>query len=214
MCGIVGIVGSFSREKCLTIVNKMNGAIEHRGPDDEGVWAEDGFGFAMRRLSIIDLAGGGQPMWDDASGTGLVFNGEIYNYRALRAGINSKSQPGWVTESDTEVVLKTLASSGEEAINGWNGMFAVASWNKRTKELLLVRDRMGVKPLYYFWDGKTLLFASEIKAAFRFRADRTQDKPSGDLGLSYLSVRPGARVCVGRNQKAAARPPFEVPAGR
>ena len=105
-------------------------------------------------------------MWDDASGTGLVFNGEIYNYRGLRAGINTKSHPGWVTESDTEVVLKTLAISGEEAINGWNGMFAVASWNKKTKELLLVRDRMGVKPLYYFWDGKTLLFASEIKALF------------------------------------------------
>ena len=186
MCGIVGIVGSFSREKCLTIVNKMNGAIEHRGPDDEGVWAEDGFGFAMRRLSIIDLAGGRQPMWDDASGTGLVFNGEIYNYRALRAGINTKSHPGWVTESDTEVVLKTLAISGEEAINGWNGMFAVASWNKRTKELLLVRDRMGVKPLYYFWDGKTLLFASEIKTLIASGLIEPRDKPSGEFGIILL----------------------------
>ena len=102
MCGIVGIVGDFSREKCLSVIEKMNRAIEHRGPDDHGVWAEDGFGFGMRRLSIIDLAGGRQPMWDDASGVGLVFNGEVYNYRDLRSKINSAGQSNWATESDTE----------------------------------------------------------------------------------------------------------------
>src|SRR5919106_79679 len=84
MCGIVGLVGSFSRERCAEILRRMNAAIVHRGPDDEGIWAEDGFGFAMRRLSIIDLAGGHQPMWDERSGLGVVFNGEVYNYRNLR----------------------------------------------------------------------------------------------------------------------------------
>ena len=164
MCGIVGIVGDFSREECLSIVGKMNGAITHRGPDDDGAWAEDGFGFGMRRLSIIDLAGGHQPMWDDLSGTGLVFNGEIYNYKTLRSNLEAKHHLNWTTESDTEVVLKTLVNVGEKGIDDWNGMFAVAAWNSKEKRLLLIRDRMGVKPLYYFWDGRTLLFASEIKA--------------------------------------------------
>jgi asparagine synthase (glutamine-hydrolysing) len=163
MCGIVGIAGSFSREQCVEILRKMNAAIVHRGPDDEGIWAEDGFGFAMRRLSIIDLAGGHQPMWDEQSGTGVVFNGEVYNYRALREQlINSGHQ--FHTTSDTEVVLKTLVQSGLPGIHTWNGMFAVAAWNRNEKKLVLIRDRMGVKPLYYFYDGSTFLFASEIKA--------------------------------------------------
>lgn len=164
MCGIVGIAGDFSREECLSIVGKMNGSIIHRGPDDDGVWAEDGFGFGMRRLSIIDLAGGKQPIWDEAAGRGIVFNGEVYNYRSLRSELTARGVSGWTTQSDTEVVLKSLIDRGEAGIHDWNGMFAVAAWDKTRKSLLLVRDRMGVKPLYYYWDGKILLFASEIKA--------------------------------------------------
>jgi asparagine synthase (glutamine-hydrolysing) len=163
MCGIVGLVGSFSREQCEAILRKMNAAIVHRGPDDDGLWAEDGFGFAMRRLSIIDLATGHQPMWDEQSGLGVVFNGEVYNYRPLRDRLQQQGHQ-FRTTSDTEVVLKTLASAGPPGIHTWNGMFAVAAWNPNEKTLTLVRDRMGVKPLYYFYDGKTFLFASEIKA--------------------------------------------------
>lgn len=164
MCGIVGIAGEFSRDECLSIVGRMNDSIAHRGPDDDGVWAEDGFGFGMRRLSIIDLTGGKQPIWDHAAGRGIVFNGEVYNYRALREVLTSRGVSGWTTESDTEVVLKSLVENGESGIHDWNGMFAVATWDPGSKSLLLVRDRMGVKPLYYYWDGQTLLFASEIKA--------------------------------------------------
>lgn len=164
MCGIVGVVGDFSKEECLRIVGRMNGSIVHRGPDDDGAWAEDGFGFGMRRLSIIDLSGGKQPIWDDAAQRGIVFNGEVYNYKTLREDLTARGVGGWTTESDTEVVLKSLVDRGEAGIQGFNGMFAVATWEKQTKSLLLVRDRMGVKPLYYYWDGKTLLFASEIKA--------------------------------------------------
>ncbi len=141
----------------------MNAAIVHRGPDDEGIWAEDGFGFAMRRLSIIDLAGGGQPMWHEQSGLGVIFNGEVYNYRPLREQLLKKGHQ-FHTHSDTEVVLKTLVDSGLSGIHNWNGMFAVAAWNRNEKKLHLIRDRMGVKPLYYFYDGKNFLFASEIKA--------------------------------------------------
>lgn len=179
MCGIVGIVGDYSREECLAIVGRMNGSIVHRGPDDDGVWAEDGFGFGMRRLSIIDLSGGKQPIWDEASGRGIVFNGEIYNYKALRKDLVAKGIGGWTTESDTEVVLKSLVSGGEPAIQTFNGMFAVATWDKRTRSLLLIRDRMGVKPLYYYWDGKVLLFASEIKAIIASGlVEKTIDKQS------------------------------------
>lgn len=141
----------------------MNDAIVHRGPDDEGIWAEDGFGFAMRRLSIIDIEGGHQPMWDDQAGLGVVFNGEVYNYRPLREEL-LKQGHHFHTHCDTEVVLKTLAGAGLPGIHTWNGMFAVAAWNRNDKKLVLIRDRMGVKPLYYFYDGTNFLFASEIKA--------------------------------------------------
>jgi asparagine synthase (glutamine-hydrolysing) len=164
MCGIVGIVGELSREECLAVVRRMNEAIIHRGPDEDGAWAEDGFGFGMRRLSIIDLAGGHQPMWDEPTGTGVVFNGEIYNYRSLREQFEARGLKQWATRSDTEVVLRTLVEDGTDGIQTWNGMFAVAAWDSRKKNLTLVRDRLGVKPLYYFWDGKVFLFASEIKA--------------------------------------------------
>ena len=163
MCGIVGIAGSFSRAECVEILRKMNAAVEHRGPDDEGVWAEDGFGMAMRRLSIIDLAGGHQPMWDERGRLGVVFNGEVYNYRALQQEFRTNGHQ-FRTTSDTEVVLKTLVEHGLAGIHKWNGMFAVAAWDPHEKKLVLIRDRIGVKPLYYFYDGATFLFASEIKA--------------------------------------------------
>ena len=163
MCGIVGLVGDFSREDCLTVLGKMSDCIVHRGPDDEGNWAEDGFAFGMRRLSIIDLEGGHQPMWEERTGLGVVFNGEIYNYQKLREQLGREGHT-FHTRSDTEVVLKTLAMDGLEAVHDWNGMFAVAAWDRHEKRLLLIRDRVGVKPLYYYWDGKTFLFASEIKA--------------------------------------------------
>jgi asparagine synthase (glutamine-hydrolysing) len=163
MCGIAGIAGRINREQLLSSVHAMTDAITHRGPDDEGVWVGDGFAFGMRRLSIIDLAGGHQPMWDERSGLGIVYNGEVYNYKAIRAGLE-KSGVTFQTSSDSEVVLKSLALRGPAAVNDWNGMFAVAAWDDREKKLLLIRDRLGVKPLYYYWDGAILMFASEIKA--------------------------------------------------
>ena len=163
MCGIAGLAGHLSREQLTAAIHAMTGAIEHRGPDDEGAWVGDNFAFGMRRLSIIDLAGGHQPMWDSRTGTGIVYNGEVYNYKAIRAGLE-KSGITFQTASDSEVVLKSLGLKGADAIHDWNGMFAVAAWNEREKKLLLIRDRVGIKPLYYYWDGKVLMFASEVKA--------------------------------------------------
>jgi len=163
MCGIVGVAGRFGRDRLAAVVDRMNAAVTHRGPDDEGAWVGENFAFGMRRLSIIDLSGGHQPMWDSKTGTRIVYNGEVYNYRAVRADLEKAGIP-FHTASDTEVVLQSLALKGPDAVHDWNGMFAVAAWNDRDKNLLLIRDRVGVKPLYYFWDGSTLLFASEIKA--------------------------------------------------
>jgi asparagine synthase (glutamine-hydrolysing) len=163
MCGIVGIAGRFGREQLQVEVRAMTDAIVHRGPDDVGTWVGDNFAFGMRRLSIIDLAGGHQPMWDRRTGTGIVYNGEVYNYKDIRADLQKRGAQ-FQTTSDTEVVLQGLALEGSDAIHRWNGMFAVAAWNDRQKRLLLVRDRIGVKPLYYYWDGAVLMFASEVKA--------------------------------------------------
>jgi len=146
MCVIVGIAGRLRSDQLLTAVNAMNVAVAHRGPDDEGVWVGENFAFGMRRLSIIDLAGGHQPMWDSRTGIGIVYNGEVYNYKTIRAGLE-KSGISVQTTSDSEVVLKTLALKGADAVHDWNGMFAVAAWNDREKKLLLIRDRIGVKPL-------------------------------------------------------------------
>ena len=163
MCGIAGVAGDLNRDRVRAAVEAMIGALAHRGPDDEGSWISDGFGFGMRRLSIIDLAGGHQPMWDSRTGLGLVYNGEVYNYQRIRADLQ-RDGAVFQTSSDTEVVLHSLARHGVNSVHDWNGMFAVAAWNPSTKKLLLIRDRLGVKPLYYFWDGATLTFASEIKA--------------------------------------------------
>lgn len=163
MCGIVGVGGKLRREQMQTVVERMNSAVAHRGPDDEGSWVGENFAFGMRRLSIIDLATGHQPMWDERSNLGIVYNGEVYNYRTLRIALEKRGI-SFRTTSDTEVVLKSLALKGPDAVHDWNGMFAVACWNKEENQLVLIRDRMGIKPLYYFWDGSIFIFASEIKA--------------------------------------------------
>jgi asparagine synthase (glutamine-hydrolysing) len=168
MCGIAGLAGRFSRDSLSRAVHAMTDAIAHRGPDDQGFWVGENFAFGMRRLSIIDLSGGHQPMWDSRTGMGIVYNGEVYNYKAIRAGLE-KSGTHFRTTSDTEVVLRSLATKGPDAVHDWNGMFAVAAWYDREKKLLLIRDRLGVKPLYYYWDGATLMFASEIKALLASR---------------------------------------------
>ncbi len=162
MCGIVGLVGRMSAAEAGALVDRMNGSIVHRGPDDAGRWATDGFAFAMRRLSIIDLAGGHQPMWAD-DGVGIVFNGEIYNYQTLRAELESA---GYVfqSHSDTEVILHLYRHLGPEMVHRLEGMFAICLYDPRRQVVHLFRDRFGVKPLYYSQHRGNFYFASEIKA--------------------------------------------------
>lgn len=159
MCGIAGFVGRGTRDH----LEKMVRTLIHRGPDDEGMFLSTGVGLGMRRLSIIDLAGGRQPMANESDDLHLVFNGEIYNFRELQAGLIERGHR-FRTASDTEVILHLYEEKGERCVESLRGMFAFALWDAPSETLLLARDRLGKKPLYYWYQNDLLLFASEIKA--------------------------------------------------
>ena len=172
MCGICGYV-SFDREHAFPegALEAMAGAMRHRGPDDEGYFRaafDDGrgpaaVGLGFRRLSIIDLAGGHQPMANEDETVWVVFNGEIYNFQELRPSLEAKGHR-FRTRSDTEVLVHLYEEHGVECLDKLRGMFAFAIWDGRTRELLLARDRLGQKPLAYFQDEGRFVFASELKA--------------------------------------------------
>ncbi len=164
MCGIAGYIGiPISAEERLPFLHRMCNAIVHRGPDDDGYYADEFAGLGMRRLSIIDLSTGRQPMSNEAGTKQIIFNGEIYNYQNLRPQLEKQGHC-FRTQSDTEVILRQFEQDGPACVHKFNGMFAFAIWDVKNKSLFLARDRMGVKPLYYYWDGRNFLFASEIKA--------------------------------------------------
>ncbi|HEY8176702.1 MAG TPA: asparagine synthase (glutamine-hydrolyzing) [Gemmatimonadaceae bacterium] len=186
MCGIAGFFGfDLSAEKADVVLRSMCDAIRHRGPDDEGYFAEPGIGLGMRRLSIVDLVTGHQPMSAGGGRFQIVFNGEIYNHARLRADLAPTET--FATTSDTEVMLRLFAREGVSAVQKLNGMFAVALFDRTERRLLLVRDRMGVKPLYWYWDGKNLLFGSEIKALLASGLMRAELDPRGVW--DYLTCR-------------------------
>lgn len=162
MCGIAGIIGRFSKDDGLKAVWRMNDAIAHRGPDDATAWGTGGLAFGMRRLSIIDLEGGRQPIWNH-QGIATVFNGEIYNYRELRTFLKSKGY-AFQTHSDTEVIPNLYHFCGMDAIQRLEGMFAICIYDPNEEVIWLVRDRLGIKPLYYGVRDGAFYFASEVKA--------------------------------------------------
>jgi asparagine synthase (glutamine-hydrolysing) len=160
MCGIAGIVGG---APATAVLQAMLAALEHRGPDDRGAHVGDGVALGMTRLAIIDLVTGRQPMTSDDGAAAVVFNGEIYNFRTIRAELEAGGAR-FRTQSDTEVILRAWEVDGVRCVNRLRGMFAFAVWDARRRQLLLARDRLGKKPLYYWRTGSTLVFASEIKA--------------------------------------------------
>ncbi len=162
MCGICGIVSSGGRPD-LGAVRRMNGTIVHRGPDDEGLFDSGPVALAARRLSIIDLAHGHQPIASEDGSVVVVQNGEIYNYRELKRELEGKGHR-FATECDTEVLVHLYEEHGEAFVERLRGMFAIALWDERRRRLLLARDRFGIKPLYYRHAGGELSFASELKA--------------------------------------------------
>ena len=164
MCGIAGSL-RFASDQGPELAGRLQAAADaqrHRGPDDEGFHREDGVGLAFRRLSILDLQGGHQPMGNEDHSVQVVFNGEIYNYRELAGGLAAR---GHVlrTRSDTEVLVHLYEEKGADLVRELRGMFAFALWDRRRRSLLLARDRLGIKPLYYRVDRDEIFFASEIK---------------------------------------------------
>jgi asparagine synthase (glutamine-hydrolysing) len=174
MCGIAGLINLDGAPVSPVVLQRMTDAIAHRGPDGEGHWIEGNVGLGHRRLAIIDLSPAGhQPMISADHRHVLSYNGEIYNYRELRAELEAAGY--WFrSRTDTEVVLYALAHWGHEALLRFNGMFALALWDRKEKKLLLARDRYGVKPLYYTRQGDTFAFGSEQKVIFAIPGFRRQ----------------------------------------
>jgi len=182
MCGIVGIVSATPEHFRYTDAQLR--AIEHRGPDEKGAWKGPQVFLGSRRLSIIDLAHGTQPIFNEDRTCCIVYNGELYNFLDLRPELERQGHQ-FATRTDTEVVLHAYEEWGLDCLRRFNGMFAFAIWDGRSQELVLARDRLGEKPLYYFLAGDRLVFASEIKAIL---ADPTVPREINPRGLvNYLA---------------------------
>src|SRR6185503_2524908 len=191
MCGIAGIfeteatMGAVQRRE---VIQRMCGVIEHRGPDDEGFYIEGGLAIGMRRLSIIDLGTGHQPISNEDGTVWIVFNGEIYNYRELRDDLVSRGHV-FRTRTDTEVIVHLYEDQGERCVEQLRGMFSLAIWDSRQQKLFLARDRVGIKPLHYAVAGSTLIFGSEIKSILEHPAIRrevNQEAISDYLSFGYV----------------------------
>lgn len=194
MCGICGVV-CFQSDAPVdrAILLQMNAALRHRGPDDEGYYEGSQASFAMRRLSIIDLQTGQQPISNETGEVWAVFNGEIYNFRDVRMALEKRGHI-FKTQSDTEVIVHAYEEYGDDCVKHLNGMFAIALWDTRRRRLLLARDRIGIKPLYYWVGLDKLVFGSELKALL-FHPDipREVDHAAIDLFLS-LEYIPAPRT--------------------
>jgi asparagine synthase (glutamine-hydrolysing) len=190
MCGIAGIVGAaddigIDRET----IHRMCQTLVHRGPDDEGLFVKNGVGLGMRRLSIIDLAGGKQPVFNEDGTVAVVFNGEIYNFRELRRELEDQGHH-FRTRTDTEVIVHLYEDLGTSCLQKLRGMFAFALFDWRRQRLLLARDRLGKKPLHYAYAGGRLFFASEIKAILAAAPELTTIDPQSVLQYFYFGYIP------------------------
>src|SRR5262245_57173295 len=165
MCGIAGYVNWSGEPVSGDILRRMVAALRHRGPDDDGVFVDEFAGLAHARLSIVDIAGGHQPMSTDDGRFSITFNGEIFNYLELRCELQARGHR-FATRSDTEVILHAFQEKGERCVDDFNGQWAFAIWDAKEHRLFLSRDRVGVLPLFHCTVGSTFVFASEIKGLF------------------------------------------------
>ena len=201
MCGIAGIVGS-SRGSIVapSEVCRMCDTIMHRGPDDQGIYTQGPVGLGMRRLSIIDLSTGRQPIHNEDRSVWVVFNGEIYNFLELRPWLESRGHR-FYTNADTEVIVHLYEEFGANCVEKLRGMFAIALWDERRQRLLLARDRFGKKPLYYALTGDRLLFGSEIKALLAVAPELIEVDPQGILDFFYFGYIPDPHTAFASIQK-------------
>ncbi|HEX8568049.1 MAG TPA: asparagine synthase (glutamine-hydrolyzing) [Pyrinomonadaceae bacterium] len=189
MCGIVGIVNAGSRAVERDVLARMNGAIVHRGPDEDGFYVKENVGLAMRRLAIIDLAGGQQPIFNRDRTKAIVFNGEIYNFHELRADLEKLGHQ-FYTRCDTEIIVHLYDRYGVDCVQHLRGMFAFAIWDEHEKSLFIARDRVGKKPLLYSHRANgDLIFGSEFRALLQHPdISREVDFEAIHNYLSYLCV--------------------------
>lgn len=220
MCGIAGWINleqSNSKDHTEAVLHSMCASIVHRGPDSEGIWMDDTVALGMRRLSIIDLHTGDQPVFSEDRSIVVMMNGELYNYREVRDSLEKRGHK-FVTQTDTEIVPHLYQEYGEDLVDHINGMFAIALWDTRKKKLVIARDRFGEKPLYYgVFDGK-LLYASEPKALLAHpsvKADLDLDALRHYLSFDYvpaphsiykgISKLPAAHVMTVENGEVRTR---------
>jgi asparagine synthase (glutamine-hydrolysing) len=199
MCGIAGAVNLQGlSEQNKTMIREMAEALRHRGPDGEGYYfSEPVIGLGHRRLSVIDLATGDQPIANEDGSIILIFNGEIYNFQELRVELQQKGHR-FSTNTDTEVIVHLYEDMGANCVSRLRGMFAFAVWDKKRRQLFLARDRLGKKPLYYAQVGDTFLFASELKALLLHKSiSRRINSKALDLYLTYLYVPPPETIFEG-----------------
>jgi asparagine synthase (glutamine-hydrolysing) len=192
MCGIAGFVESpntaspFGLDEGRTLVHRMCDVIRHRGPDDEGIWVDEGVALGMRRLSIIDLSTGHQPIHNEDRSVWIVFNGEIYNFRELRRELEGEGHR-FYTSTDTEVIVHAYEQWGTDAITRLRGMFGLAIWDTRSRTLLVARDRIGIKPMHYATANGRFYFGSELKSLLEAPGlPRDLDPGALDHYLSFL----------------------------
>lgn len=191
MCGISGFAGSLrarAERDARGVLEAMNAALRHRGPDGDGFYLDDQVGLAMRRLAIIDVAGGSQPIFNEDATVCVILNGEIYNFQDLRAELQARGHT-FATRSDTETIVHAYEEYGADCVQHLWGMFAFALWDRSRELLLIARDRLGKKPVVYYPTSDGLVFASEFQALFQHPAvPREVDPGAIDDYLTYLYV--------------------------
>jgi asparagine synthase (glutamine-hydrolysing) len=228
MCGIAGIL-EFGRDQRAdaAALREMCRVMAHRGPDDDGFYTDGSMGIGMRRLSIVDVKGGHQPLTNEDGTLWIVFNGEIYNHLALREKLIARGHR-YTTHSDTETVVHLFEEYGADCVLHLRGMFAFAIWNRNTKTLLIARDRLGIKPLYYKLTPERLLFGSEIKVVLAHGGIRPEFNRAAlpeYLAFGYLSgeetfysgitkLPPGHTMTIGPNGKPDIRQYWDLDASK
>jgi asparagine synthase (glutamine-hydrolysing) len=213
VCGIAGAVGSPGDVIDPADVHRMCQTIVHRGPDDEGIYAHGAVGLGMRRLSIIDLAGGKQPIHNEDKTVWVVFNGEIYNFPELRRELEGRGHQ-FYTHSDTEVIVHLYEEMGADCVKKLRGMFAIALYDMKRQSLLLARDRLGKKPLHYALHDGRLLFGSEIKAILAVAPELAEVNPEGILQYFYFGYIPDPLTAFQKINKLPPGHLLEYSAGR
>jgi asparagine synthase (glutamine-hydrolysing) len=197
MCGIAGIVSFDGKPVLRQELHNMCSAIAHRGPDDAGYYLDAHAGIGMRRLSIIDVSAGHQPISNEDGSVWVVFNGEIYDFRELRRDLESRGHK-FATNTDTEVIVHLYEEYGPQCVEYLRGMFAFAVWDVRMQELLLARDRLGIKPLYYAYTHRRLIFASELKSILELpEVGRELNWGSVSHLLTFLTTPPAESIIDG-----------------